>query len=205
MSLEIRELTTGDLREAAAVLASGMRDNPLHVEVFGTRSHKREMRLLRVLGHLIVYVHANGQVLGAFLCGKMVGVLGMIAPGRCRPAPTELLRFASVIVASNPPGGVWRVLRWLAAWARIDPSGPHWHVGPFAVRPPYRRRGIGRRLMSRCCQRMDALGASAYLETDLAINVAFYETLGFMVIRQEFVLGVPNWFMNRPPPLQQKD
>ena len=44
---------------------------------------------------------------------------------------------------------------------------------------------------------MDALGAAAYLETDLAINVAFYETLGFGVSRHEVVLGVPNWFMSR--------
>ncbi|MHA6645551.1 GNAT family N-acetyltransferase [Mesorhizobium sp. A623] len=67
------------------------------------------------------------------------------------------------------------------------------------MRHAYRRRGIGRYLMSRCCRRMDELSVTAYLETDLAINVAFYETLGFVVIRREFVLGVPNWFMCLPP------
>ncbi len=54
--------------------------------------------------------------------------------------------------------------------------------------------------MMRCCRHVDALAATAWLETDLAINAAFYETLGFAVIRHEPVLGVPNWFMRRPPP-----
>jgi hypothetical protein len=45
---------------------------------------------------------------------------------------------------------------------------------------------------------MDALGAVACLETDLEVNVGFYQTLGFAVRKQVDVLGVPNWFMCRP-------
>ncbi|MCL4765544.1 MAG: hypothetical protein KJZ80_04870 [Hyphomicrobiaceae bacterium] len=46
---------------------------------------------------------------------------------------------------------------------------------------------------------MDVLAASTYLDTDLAINVATNETLGFVVTRHQLVLGVPNWFMSRRP------
>ncbi|MHA6646290.1 GNAT family N-acetyltransferase [Mesorhizobium sp. A623] len=184
---------------AAAILANGMLDNPLHVEVFGTDPDRRHRRLLRFLGHLVAYVQSNGEVLGAYVQDEIIGVLGMIKPGRCRPALTDTLRFAGIIAASNPPAGIFRIRRWLAAWARNDPAGPHWHIGPLAVGPAHRRRGIGRHLMMRCCQRMDALAATAYLETDLAINVAFYESLGFVVTGHETVLGVPSWFMTRPP------
>ena len=38
----------------------------------------------------------------------------------------------------------------------------------------------------------------AYLETDKAINVTFYERQGFEVVAEEVVLGTPNWFMRRP-------
>jgi ribosomal protein S18 acetylase RimI-like enzyme len=196
--IDIRALTPDELHAAAGVLAQGMRDNPMHMKVFGTDPDHRERRLLRFLGHLVAYVHSHGSVSGAYVHGKLVGVLGMMRPGGCRPSLVDTLRIASVIVASNPSAGVLRILRWLATWARNDPAWPHWHIGPLAVRPAYRRRGIGRRLMTDCCQRMDALAATAYLETDLAINVAFYETLGFVVIRQKVVLGVPNWFMSRP-------
>lgn len=37
-----------------------------------------------------------------------------------------------------------------------------------------------------------------YLETDKAVNVTLYERFSFVVIGQEEVLGVPNWFMRRP-------
>jgi GNAT superfamily N-acetyltransferase len=197
--VDIRELTPGELRMATGVLADGMLDNPLHVEAFGADPERRHRRLLRFLGHLIAYVHSNGDLLGAYVQGEMIGVLGMIKPGRCRPALMDRLCFAGIIAASNPPAGTFRIHRWLGAWARNDPVGRHWHIGPLAVRPAYRRKGIGRHLMARCCQRMDALAATAYLETDLAINVAFYESLGFVAAGHETVLGVPSWFMTRPP------
>lgn len=53
--------------------------------------------------------------------------------------------------------------------------------------------------MMQCCRHMDAHAATAFLETDLAINVAFYETLGFVVVRRDSALGVTNWFMSRSP------
>jgi GNAT superfamily N-acetyltransferase len=58
-------------------------------------------------------------------------------------------------------------------------------------------RGIGTALLRVFCQRMDALGAMAYLETDKRENVAFYERFGFQTQGQEPVLEVPNWFMAR--------
>lgn len=199
LTVDIRALTPDELRAATALLAHGMRDNPLHVRVFGTDPERRGRRLIRFLDPLVAYVHAHGAVLGAYVKGELIGVLGMMEPGGCRPALMDALRLASMIVASNPPDGALRILRWLATWARNDPAWPHWHIGPMTVDPAYRRRGIGRHLMTHCCRQMDALAATAYLETDTKTNVAFYETLGFAVIKHERVLGVPNWFMSRPP------
>lgn len=195
--VDIRALVPGELHMATAILADGMRDNPLHVNAFGAEPRRRQRRLRRFLDRLVAYIQRHGSVLGAFVQGELIGVLGMLEPGHCRPAGMEALRFASVIAASNPPAGVWRIRRWLATWARNDPAEPHWHLGPLAVVPAYRRRGVGRRLMTRCCQHVDALAATAWLETDLAVNAAFYRTLGFVVARHEPVLGVPNWFMRR--------
>lgn len=199
LTVDIKALMPGELHAAAALLAHGMRDNPLHMKAFGADPERRQERLSRFLGQSVAFVQSRGTVLGAYVRGELIGVLGMMEPGRCRPGLMDKLRFAGVILASNPPAGVFRIRRWLAAWARNDPDDPHWHIGPLAVHPEYRRRGIGRRLMFHCCQNLDALKGTAYLETDLAINVAFYETLGFIVTGQEVVLGVPSWFMSRPP------
>ena len=197
LPVDIRLLAADELRTATAILAAGMRDNPVHVQAFGTRPQHRQRRLHRFLGHLVAYIRSHGSLLGAFVDGELVGVLGMLEPGRCRPGWWEALGFAGVIALSNPPAGVWRIRRWLATWTRNDPPEPHWHIGPLVVVPACRRRGVGRRLLLRCCRQLDALGASAWLETDLAINVAFYQTLGFVVTRHEPVLGVANWFMRR--------
>jgi ribosomal protein S18 acetylase RimI-like enzyme len=195
----IRVLVTADLPKAAAILADGMRDNPLHVQAFGAQPQRRQRRLHRFLGHLVAYIHARGKLLGAFVDGNLVGVLGMLEPGRCRPRWRDALGFACVLAVSNPPSGLWRIRRWLAVWQRNDAPQPHWHLGPLVVVPACRRRGVGRRLMLRCCRQLDVLAATAWLETDLAINVAFYRTLGFVVSQHEPVLGVPNWFMRRAP------
>jgi ribosomal protein S18 acetylase RimI-like enzyme len=122
----------------------------------------------------------------------------MIAPGRCRPGLADRLAFARALAAAPPP--VLLCTRaWLAAWSRRDPPEPHWHVGPLAVVPTARRQGIARSLMLAACRRMDARAATAWLETDLEANVAFYRTLGFAVVARAPVLGLPTWFMRRPP------
>lgn len=198
--VDIRVLKPGELHAAAAVLARGMQDNPLHVKVFGAAPGRRARGLSRFLGRLTGHVQSNGDLLGAFVRGELIGVLGMMEPGRCRPAPIDTLRLAGAVMADNSPATVLRIARWLSAWARNDPADHHWHIGPFAVAPAYRRRGIGSRLMLRCCARIDALEATAWLETDLPGNVRFYEAFGFVVTRHQPVLGVPNWFMLRPPP-----
>ncbi|WP_173932622.1 GNAT family N-acetyltransferase [Chelativorans sp. Marseille-P2723] len=192
-------MTPGELQAAARILAQGMRDNPNHLKVFGRQTARGQRRLLRFLNWVVRYVHSNGRLLGAYAQGELVGVLGMMKPGGCRPSLRDVLSLVGTIVTSNPPTGTLRILRWLKIWGRNDPVQPHWHLGPLAVHPAFRRRGIGRRLMLKCCQDVDADGTTAYLETDLEVNVAFYKTLGFAIVRQEDVLGVSNWFMSRPP------
>ncbi len=198
LALDIRVISPGKLDVAARLLAHAMLNNPLHIEVFGSDSEQRERRLLRFFGLVLPYVQANGEILGAYIQGELTGVLGMIRPGRCRPTWADKLWIGPLIAASNPPAVAIRIVQWLTAWSRNDSAVPHWHIGPLAVLPAYRRRGIARRLMTHCCQCMDALGAVACLETDLEVNVGFYQRLGFAVLKEENVLGVPNWFMCRP-------
>lgn len=198
LAIDIRVLTLAELDAAVNLLALGMRGNPLHVEVFGTETERGYRRLRRFLGSLVAYVASNGMLLGASVQGELLGILGMIQPGRCQPGRMDWLRFAGDILTRHPPVRVWRIHRWLSAWAHNDPIEPHWHLGPMAVLPAWRRRGIARTLMTHGCQHVDRFAAMASLETDLAINAAFYKTMGFVVTRHENVLGVPNWFMTRP-------
>lgn len=199
LPVAIRALKPDELRAATALLTRGMLSNPLHLKVFGVDPDHRKRRLSRFIGPLIAYVHSHGMVVGAFVQGQMIGVLGMIEPGYCRPRLIDRLHIARSILTSAPPTILLRIYRWLAAWARNDPKEPHWHIGPLAVLSENRRRGVGRQLMEFCCAQLDSLEAAAWLETDLEINAGFYRSFGFYVVREEPVLGVPVWFMSRPP------
>lgn len=196
--IHIRKLCSDELPEATVLLAEGMLHNPLHIRAFGQDSERRHQRLHAFIAPLLRMVHANGDVLGAFRDSALIGTLGMMAPGGCQPSPAVALRMAGAIAASNPLAGTFRIFRWLSTWARHDPTEPHWHLGPLTVLAAHRREGVARELMQEACRQLDKTATAGYLETDLAINVSFYESLGFQTLRTQKVLGVPNGFMNRP-------
>lgn len=84
-AIKTRKLTSDELDTAVAILASGMRDNPIHVQAFGTDPDRRQRRLRPFLSPLLGYVYRRGDVLGAYRDGEMVGVLGMNC---ARPLPS---------------------------------------------------------------------------------------------------------------------
>ncbi|MGP1664441.1 MAG: GNAT family N-acetyltransferase [Rhodanobacter sp.] len=195
--VHIRALSAAELPTAVRLFSGGMANNPLHMAAFGTQPKRRQHRLQRFFVPLLRHVYTNGHLLGAFVDGQMIGVLGMFEPGCCRPSGMQTLGLIGAIVGSNTPVGAWRIGRWLDAWRRHDPPEAHWHLGPLVVSATYRRRGVARQLMQHVCQCLDQRSGNAWLETDLAANVAFYASLGFVVTACEPVLGVPNWFMRR--------
>lgn len=199
----LRDLAEDELPAAAAVLGDGMRDNPLHLRVFGNDPAVRERALTRLFGSALRRVRAKGAVEGAFEEGRLVGVCGRIRPGDCRIGFGEKLRFLPSLLAANPLPAVLRILSWAGAWTDEDPDAAHWHLGPVGVPRSLQGRGIGRELMKSFCGRMDAERSAAYLETDKDANVRFYEKSGFAVVSRRDVVGAPCWFMTRPPKTEE--
>ena len=89
--------------------------------------------------------------------------------------------------------------RWLGAWAKRDPDEPHSHLGPVGVDAHLQRRGIGSRIVAEYTRRLDDSALVGYLETDKPENVRFYARHRFVVVGEEPVIGVPNWYMRREP------
>jgi GNAT superfamily N-acetyltransferase len=196
-SIRVRELNEADLSSAVGIVARGMRDNPLHISALGNDPNLRVKRLVGMFTVALPLVLSKGIVLGAFDSGVLVGIAGMIAPGRCHPTLSEKLTWTPRIVPAVGAATASRVLRWLDAWAQHDPRQPHWHLGPVAVDAHLQRTGIGTVLMNEYCSRLDATHDVGYLETDKATNVTFYEKFGFETIASAPVLDTPNWFMKR--------
>jgi len=174
-----------------------MRDNPLNVRVFGPDPEHRRKALTSMFAPVLGQYLGRGAVLGAFDAGGLVGVCGMLAPGRCQPSFAEKLRLLPGLLVAGGPISTARLAAWTAAWARLDPKTPHWHLVTVAADADRRGQGIGTAMLEAFCGRMEAARADAWLETDKPENTGFYRRFGFEVATEQSVLGIPNWFMAR--------
>ena len=197
--LEIGDLDAAQMGAAVGVIVRGMRDNPNIVAALGEDPTTREKRLRRLVGAMAA-AEVPGRDRDILAArgpdGTILGVCGMMPPGRCQPGLGRQLRMLPTLLALGPRSAI-RTMGWLGAWSKRDPEERHWHLGPVAVDVHLQGMGIGSRLMKVFCARMDAAGEDAYLETDKPVNVRFYERFGFEVTGEQEVLGVPNWFMTR--------
>ncbi len=196
-ALEVVDLGAPDLPEAVDVLARGMRDNPLHVAAFGPDPERR-VRLIQAAFRSVFATFVHQAPFGLRRGGALVAVTGVAPPGTCRPSIGQRLRMAPTMARFGPRTAM-RSGRWLAEWARHDPDEAHSHLGPLAVDSTLQGQGIGSVLLAEYCRRVDSAGEVAYLETDKPANVRFYKRVGFQVVLEAEVLGVPNWYMRREP------
>jgi len=194
----VRELRLDELADAITIIARGMRDNPLHVSALGYDTRTRADRLNRMFALALPMIFRKGVLLGAFADDNLVGVAGMVPPGRCQPTLVENVTLLPRMIPAIGCRAFARAGRWVATWGKHDLVEPHWHLGPVAVDLPLQGQGIGSALMEEYCARLDHLAAVGYLETDNAKNVAFYEKFGFETVGKAPVLETPNWFMRRP-------
>ncbi len=193
----MRELRANELPAAVRVLARGMRDNPVNVQAMGGDQDTRLRRLHGMLAAALPMIMRKAALLGAFGHDELVGVLGLLPPGMCRSTLGEKVGMIPSMVLAMGLGALLRTAQWQGEWQKRDPAEPHWHLGPVAVDPSLRGRGIGSAMMAAYCTRLDAVRAVGYLETDKPGNLRFYERFGFQTIAEAPVLGTLNWFMRR--------
>ncbi|WP_109210697.1 MULTISPECIES: GNAT family N-acetyltransferase [Microbacterium] len=195
--LHIRPLEPSEAGAAAALLGRGMADNPINIAVYGgeeahrARTHERLMRVL-LSGSPSMRVEVAEQN------GLLVAVAVSTPPGGCQPRDADRIRLLGRAMTFGPRVAT-RLLSWSGAWAAQDIPEPHVHLGPVSVDRHLRGQGIGTVLMLRHVAGLDSVGVAGYLETDRPEAVAFYRRHGYAVIDRRQILGVPNWFLRRPP------
>jgi ribosomal protein S18 acetylase RimI-like enzyme len=138
-----------------------------------------------------------GLLLSARWEGRPVGVLSSTPPGAYPlPPPSVAVRLRCLLGQG---------LRVAHRWAKVyellrdhHPVDRHWYLGTLGVEPALSGRGVGTELLSAWLRLVDADLAPAYLETDTAGNIRFYERAGFDVVEEIWILGVRIWTMRRP-------
>jgi ribosomal protein S18 acetylase RimI-like enzyme len=193
--VQIGALEASQRGEAVDVISRGMLDNPTHIAALGRHPGLRQRRIHRIFSRVLP-VMSNSFLAATDSSGALLGVLGMAAPGRCKPSGKQRMQITLGLLPLGP-SAVARSLQWVGTWERLDFAQPHWHLGPVAVDTHLQGMGIGSDLMTVFCAQMDAAAHDAYLETDKPENVRFYQRFGFEVLGEQEVIGVPNWFMVR--------
>ncbi len=193
--LQIGALEASRRAEAVDVISRGMLDNPTHVAALGRDPKLRQQRVHRIFSRVLP-VLGNPFLAATDSGGAILGVLGMAAPGRCKPSGKQRMQLTLGLLPLGPRA-LPRSLQWVGTWEKLDLAAPHWHLGPVAVDTHLQGMGIGSELMRVFCAQMDAAGQDSYLETDKPENVRFYRRFGFEVVGEQDVIGVPNWFMVR--------
>ena len=189
------DLDREHLPEAVAVLARGMRDNPVHVAAWGPDAERRRRIIERLFTGLFRSFTAQTPI-----CvrrgGAIVAATGIAPAGTCQPTPRQALGLAPAVLSMGPRRAA-RTGRWFRTWAARDPDEQHSHLGPLAVDVHLQGQGIGSALLAEYCRRLDAASEVGYLETDRAENVRLYERFGFEVVGEEPVIGVTTWYLRR--------
>ncbi|MBI2374981.1 MAG: GNAT family N-acetyltransferase [Deltaproteobacteria bacterium] len=171
------------LKEAAAVLAEAMVDDPIYAWVLPDRRERARWlpgvfgTLLEVIGSKAI-IHAIGDP-------SLDGVLVMTPP---RVHPLGVARGLSFAVRSLWPSPgrpeLRRLVRAGQALARVDdahPREPHFWLTIVGVRPSAQGRGLGRKLLERALD--EAKGELLSLDTAEPRNVELYRRFGFELTR----------------------
>lgn len=194
--MKLRLLTPVEKPLAALIIASGMVDDPIQRAIHGPDVAAR-LRGMEILFEATLR-KTERPTLGAWEDGELFGAATYGPPGSC-PLPEERREALSQAIADLPLPARKNFRAWRANWGAHDPAAPHWHLGPFAVRADAQSRGIGSQLLEAFLEPVDKHEGTAYLETDPARNVRFYERFGFTTVGRDEVLSVECTFKSRKP------
>lgn len=193
MVLVIERYVADQLDAAVSVLGDAFVTSPLPVAAFGEQQLEQNRLFFRIsLQHIF-----TGSAFIALVDGELRGYVHFAASPSCLPPPDQLQAAAGSVL--QPLGeAVPRVVEWFSTWSRLDPKEPHVHLGPIGVSPTVQGRGVGTALMNWYIEHLERDAAAGYLETDKPENVEFYRKFGFVIQREERLLGTPTWYMWRP-------
>lgn len=196
---DIVVLESGSADAAAETVSRAFFDDPLYGYV--EPDETKRMRVIMPLNRMMVQLFLRSGVTDATADTK--GLVLWLPPGK-KISPTAMLRSGALALPFRT--GLGPLGRLMSAMGEADKAHeealgvPHWYLAGATVDPSVHGQGIGTALVEHGLTRVDAEGASCYLETSKERNVPYWQRFGFEVAFGAS-LGkgtVPYWGMIRP-------
>ncbi|MGW0962189.1 GNAT family N-acetyltransferase [Streptomyces gelaticus] len=102
-----------------------------------------------------------------------------IPPGADELTPREAAGLKDLLERAASPAVARTVLDIADRFEAARPAEPHFYLTLLATHDRHRGHGLGMRLLADSLERVDALGAPAYLESSNPANLTRYASVGF--------------------------
>jgi GNAT superfamily N-acetyltransferase len=200
MPMQISLVTRNSLDQAAQLLGRAFADEPVSVAVYRNFSPKRTTKALTndFFAELSVCMH-RGYPIQLEQDGEILAVAAIYPPGTY---PLPVLDGWLLLARSILANGLYDIrnwLGWLAETEKNHPTRQHYYVAYIGVEPVFQGRALGSMLLSHLASRADMERVGCYLESANPRNIPFYQRLGYEILMEKVIIGLPAWFMWRPP------
>jgi ribosomal protein S18 acetylase RimI-like enzyme len=133
--------------------------------------------------------------------GKVIAVAVIYPPGAY---PLTASDQWLLLIKSFLGNGFYNIKGWMQWLEEVDnahPKEPHYYLEYLGVEPEQQGKAFGSTIVQHLVSKADEERVGCYLENANPRNNSFYQRFGFQVISEKEIIGVPSWFMWRPPVL----
>ncbi len=198
--VKIHPVTGATYLPSVQVLARSFVDDPVSIAVYPRFTDSRRVQALIVDFKAEVKICIRrGYPVVAENERTVLGAEVIYPPGRF---PLPIIDQWYLLLSSFWGNGFYNLKDWLNWLKDVDkhhPREPHYYLEYIGVDPAYQGKGIGSVILQHLVDKADADGVGCYLENANSRNTIFYQRFGFEITEQREVIGVPTWFMWRPP------
>jgi ribosomal protein S18 acetylase RimI-like enzyme len=193
-------ITSLSSSQAAEVLGRAFVDDPVSVAVYQNFSaERRERALFNDFTEEIPLCIRKGNPIQVNQGGKVVAAAVIYPPGAY---PLPAYDSWKLLLKSILMNGLYNIRSWIKWLNQVDkyhPTEAHYYLEYLGVDPVHQGKGFGSLLLKTMTLRADEVGVGCYLENANPRNISFYQKSGFQIIREMEIIGLPAWFMWRPP------
>jgi GNAT superfamily N-acetyltransferase len=198
--MEILPTNPQSSRQVAQVLGKAFENDPVSIAVYKNYAAGKRLRALTVdfSIELSVCIH-KGYPIHVKEDGKIVAAAMIYPPGTY---PLSIIDQWLIVFKSFFMNGFYDIRNWLKWLEEIDKNHPteaHYYLEYIGVEPGYQGKGYGSSLIKHLIHKADELGVGCYLENANPLNLPFYQHFGFQITSEKEIIGLPSWFMWRPP------